>query len=563
MRKILHGDEARQAILRGVNTLADAVKVTLGPRGRCVMLEAPHPMFPPKLTKDGVSVAKEVRDLEDPYENAGANLIREAASKTSDQAGDGTTTATLLAQVIYQRGLEYLSQGANPVALKRGIDAAVEVVIDHIKSIAQPVTDDETIARIGTIASNGDRELGELIADAMRRVGRDGVITIAESSDAETTLQVVEGMQLDRGWLAQPFVTNPERLETVLENPYILITERKMFTMTDELSNVLAAVGKAGRPVLIIASDYDQPFVVTLIHNNQLGVLRSCIVKAPAFGDLRRAILEDLATVTGAYAFTEDCGRALSSISVSDLGEAQRVTAHGHDSHGYTIIAGGKGDAAKKEARMSLLRSLIEAADDDYQREILKTRLAKLASGVAMIRVGAATQAEQKEKMDRVDDAVCATRAAVEEGIVPGGGKALLSARGVLEGKHCGARTEDEARGARIIFDALDAPTRQICLNAGVESSQIEHIIRMNEGRVMAGVIGNIGCDGGDFATGVGTLPENLGYNAATDVFEDLVESGVIDPAKVVRCALTNAASVASTLLTTEASICAIPERRQ
>lgn len=559
MRKILYGDEARAAILRGVNTLADAVKATLGPKGRCALLEI-HPMFAPRISKDGVSVSKEIRDLADPFENMGANLIREAATKTSDDAGDGTTTATLLAQAIFQKGLEYLEQGANPVALKRGIDAGVAIVVEHIKSIAQAVTDDETIARVGSIASNGDRAIGELIADAMRKVGRDGVITITESADSETTLQVVEGMQLDRGWLAHPFILNPERMESVLEKPFILITERKLFTMTEELGNVLATAGQTG-PVLIVASDYDQPFVVSLIHNRGQGLLTSVPIKAPAFGDQRRALLEDLAVVTGGYAFTEDSGRTLASITIEDLGRAQRVTV-GRDS---TTIASGAGDKATKDSRATLLRSLIEATDDGLQKELLRQRLAKLASGIAVIRVGAATDAEQKEKIDRVDDAVCATRAAVKEGIVPGGGKALLMATGRVEAlmfdKMC---PSDVIKGMGIILDALAAPTRQIAINAGIDGEQLEHIVSMGRGVFeIGGTFSGLDEDGGEYPVGHGTMDiTHLGYNAATDRFEDLVKSGVIDPAKVVRCAIQNAASVASTLLLTESAVCTIPEKQ-
>jgi len=590
----MKGDEIRQAILRGVNTLADAVTCTLGPKGRNVILER-NPMWPPVVTKDGVTVAKEVRDLADPYENAGANLIREAASKTSDQAGDGTTTATLLAQVIYQKGLDCLASGANPVALKRGIDAAVTVVTDHIKSIAQPVQDDETIVRVGTISSNGDRSIGELIADAMKRVGRDGVITIGESTDAETTLQVVEGMQIDRGWLAYPFITDPERLEAVLNEPYILLTERKLFTMTPELDTVLAQVGQSGRPVLIIAGDFDQPFVISLIHNNQLGVLRSVAVKAPAFGDLRRAMLEDMALVTGAYAFTEDCGRPLSTVTMDDLGRAVRVTV----GQSFTTIAGGYGDEEGKNSRMTLLRSLIDSTENDLDRERLKQRLARLASGVAVIKVGAVTEGEMREKKDRVDDAVCATRAAVEEGIVPGGGLALIrcaaavgtlclemedpgfvdpirlcdlvrlaSCESVVKllfrffGWALRIRTSDfatfrlyrrgwllwlqcsqgdELKGALIIMETLSAPLRQICSNAGEDGE-----------KVVTRVLQNLVDEDG-----------NLGYDAATGEYGNLVERGIIDPAKVCRCALQNAASVAALLLTTEAMVCTWPEQKK
>jgi chaperonin GroEL len=532
-RQVLSGTEIRAALLRGVNTLANTVTATLGPKGRCIILER-NPMWPPVVTKDGVTVSKEVRDLADPYENAGAQLIREAASKTSDQAGDGTTTATLLAQRIYQKGLECLDAGANPVALKRGIDKAVAVVVEHIKEIAQPVEDNETIARVGTISSNGDRAIGDLIANAMARVGRDGVITISDSNDADTTLQVSEGMQIDRGWFPlHPFVTNPERLETVMQEPYILLTERKMFTMTDELSNVLAAVGKAGHPVLLIVGDYDQPFIVTLIHNLKLGQLMSCVVKAPAFGDDRRAALEDLAVVTGGYAFTENCGRELASITIEDLGRAVQVTVE----QASTTIVGGYGDVEAKESRMTLLRSLIEATDNEYQRELLRKRLARLASGVAVIKVGAVTEAERNEKKDRIDDAVCATHAAVEEGIVPGGGMALIlsmDAVSVLIAEHLA--TDDEAKGMKIIYDVLREPLLQICANAGEDGSEILNTI----------VRGGPG----------------IGYNAATGVFEDLIQAGVIDPAKVIRCAILNAASVSALMLCTEAMVCTMPEKK-
>jgi chaperonin GroEL len=494
-------------------------------------------MWPPHVSKDGVSTAKEVRDLADPYENAGAQLIREAASKTSDQAGDGTTTATLLAKRIYQKGLECLDAGANPVALKRGIDKAVAVVVEHIKTIAQPVEDNETIARVGTISSNGDRFIGDLIADAMYRVGRDGVITISNSNDADTTLTVSEGMQIDRGWFTPGpngiFLTDAARLESVLDEPYILLTERKMFTMTDELSNVLAELGRAGKPVLIVAGDYDQPFVVTLIHNKQKGYLNSVIVKAPAFGDERLAALEDLAVITGGYAFTENCGRELASITVDDLGRASQITVEQNS----TTIVGGYGDKHAKDVRMTLLRSLIEATDNDYQRELLRKRLARLASGVAVIKVGAVTEAERNEKKDRVDDAVCATRAAVMEGIVPGGGMALILSMdtvGTLIAEH--PFTDDEAKGMQIIYDVLREPLLQICSNAGEDGSEILNTI----------VRGGPG----------------IGYNAATGVFEDLIAAGVIDPARVVRCALVNAASVAALMLTTEAMVCTMPERK-
>lgn len=558
-RQILKGDAIRHAVLRGVNTLADAVTCTLGPKGRNVILER-NPMWPPAVTKDGVTVAKEVRDLANPWENAGANLIREAASKTSDQAGDGTTTATLLAQVIYQKGLEALAEGANPVALKRGIDRAVGTVVAKIKDMAQAVSNNETIARIGTISSNGDAVIGDLIASAMSKVGMDGIITIDESRDADTTLQVVEGMQIDRGWLAAPFVTDPERLEAVLENPYILITERKLFTVTPELDIVLAEAGKEGRPVLVVAADYEQPFVISLIYNLKLGVLRSLVVKAPAFGDERRLQLEDLAIATGGFAFTENCGRALESLTLEDLGQAQRVIAHGHDAGGTTTIIGSKGSKELMEARITLLRSLISATENDHQRELMRRRLARLASGVAVIKVGAVTDGERQEKRDRVDDAVCATKAAVEEGVVPGGGKALLLAIADLELLVLLLRGTDTdmLRGIRIVQQALEAPIRKILANAGLREERKER---------RSGIVG--------LFLPLRTVPSEIepivekvkadkyfGYDAATGNFVDMVKAGIIDPAKVVRCALQNAASVAALLLTTEAMVSTIPEKK-
>jgi chaperonin GroEL len=538
-RRVLSGNDLRQALMRGVNTLASAVTATLGPKGRTVILER-NAMWAPHVSMDGVSVAKEIRDLEDPWENAGCHLIREAAMKTSNDAGDGTTTSTLLAQVIFQKGLECLDKGANPVALKRGIDAAVAVVVDHIRAIAQPVQDDETIVRVGMISSHGDRSIGELIAEAMRKVGRDGVIIITESSDAETTLQVIEGMEIDRGWLSDVFVNDPTRLEAVLYDPYILITERKLFTMTPEIDTLLAKVGQAGRPVLIVAGDYDMPFVVTLIHNNRLGVLKSVPVKAPAFGDLRRQTLEDMAVVTGGYAFTEDCGRTLSSATMADLGQADRVVC----GQASTAIVGGRGDRDVKKSRMTLLSSLIESTDNDLDRERLRLRLARLASGVAVLKVGAVTEGEMRERKDRVDDAVCATKAAVEEGIVPGGGKALLSARNAI-GNYWNKLTElpsgDFHTGTLIVYEALEAPLRKILANAGVEEATAE------------GVICSLGMPSTDLV---------WGYNAETREMEHLISTGVIDPAKVVRCALQNAASVAALMLTTEAMVATFAEKK-
>lgn len=538
-RQVLHGKEAREAISRGVDKLADAVVCTLGPKGRCAILEGHHPLWPPRVTKDGVTVAKEVRDLEDPFENIGANLIREAANRTSGQAGDGTTTATLLAREIYKLGAAALEDGANPQGLKRGIDAAVAVIVEHIAKTAQKVEDSETIARVGTISSNGDRKVGEMIASAMDKVGRDGVITVTESNDTDMHLKIVEGMQIDRGFVAFPFVANMERMETILLNARVLITERKLWTMPNELSDVLAEIGKNGNPVLIVAGDYDQPFVVMLIHNNQVGTLKSVPVKAPAFGDLRRAMLEDLAIVTGAYAFTEDCGRPITSVTIEDFGFAERIEIRGQDAAGTTTFAGGGGDPDKRERRMQLLRTLIETSDNDHERENLKLRLGKIAAGVAVLKVGAPTKAEMEEKRDRVEDAVCATKAAVKEGIVPGGGIAYLQASEYPD-RPDWLREKDELLGYLIVRQALAAPFKKIIENAG--GNPLDMLIECSN----------------RMATG----ERHLGYNAAAERWEDLVAAGIIDPAMVVRCALQNAASVASTLLLTECSVCSIPERK-
>jgi chaperonin GroEL len=541
-RQVLHDQDIRAALLRGVNTLADSVKVTLGPMGRNVILERDK-RFPPVITKDGVTVAKEVRDLEDPWENAGAHLIREAATKASDEAGDGTTTATLLAQVIFQKGLEALDAGANPVSLKRGIDKAVSVVVEHIKSIAQPVTDDETIARVGTIAANGDREIGDLLAKAMAKVGEDGVITFTDSLDTETTMKVVDGMQVSRGFhppqSAMHFITDPDRLETILEKPYILITERKVQSMTAELQALIESILASRRPVLFIAGDYDGPFIVSLIANIQQGVFRSVAIKAPYFGNDRSAMLGDIAAITGGYAFTEDCGRKLESIAISDLGQAERVTV----GQLTTLIVGGMGEKEAVARRVEFLRAMIEATEQSLDREKLRQRLALLSSGIAVIRVGAPTEIEQKEKKDRVEDAICATKAAVEEGIVPGGGLALLLCSDALwetELFNPEETAKDEMAGARIILEALEAPLSQICENAGVEAepklAEITEFI----------------CNG----------KRGVGYNAATDTFEDLIAAGIIDPAKVTRTALQKAASVAATMLTTACMVAGVPERK-
>ena len=531
-RKVVLGTDARQKILNGVNTLADAVKATLGPKGRNAVIEI-HRNFPPVITKDGVRTAKSIFDLEDPYENMGCHILREAASKTSDLAGDGTTTSTVLAQAIYQKGLEYLAAGASPVALKRGIDKAVSVVVDRIKEIATPVSSDQDIVNIGTISANGDVEIGNLIARAMSEVGKDGIILMGQSNTYENILDVKDGMQLDRGFVAPHFATNLERQEAVLDNAYILVTERRITSMTAELEAAIEPLLRNKSPLLVIAGDFEAPFVVTLIENKNQGILLSVPVKAPGFGDYRKAALEDVAALTGAYAFTEDCGRKLDSITTEDLGRAERVVVN-KDS---TTITKGYGTTAVIEQRVTSIRSQLNLEFNDLDKMRLRQRLACLTSGIAIIKVGAATETELKEKSDRVEDAICATKAAVEEGIVPGGGKAyLLAITNVL--KLVQTLKGDEQAGALIVRQVLESPTRQILTNAGLDAQADETIEKMRSGN----------------------LP--FGYNASTDEYENLLESGVIDPAKVCRVALQNAASVASMLLTTDSMIATFPETK-
>jgi chaperonin GroEL len=524
-KQIIYGEESRQAILRGVNQLADAVKVTLGPKGRNVVLD--KKFGSPTITKDGVTVAKEI-ELKDPMANMGAQMVREVASKTSDIAGDGTTTATVLAQAIYREGVKNVVSGANPMDIKRGIDRAVEKVIEGLKSQSKPVTG-KMIAQVGTISANGDAEIGKFIADAMEKVGKDGVITVEEAKTLETSLDVVEGMQFDRGYLSPYFVTDPERMEVVLENPVILIHEKKISNMKDLLP-VLEQVARMGRPLLIIAEDVEGEALATLVVNKLRGTLQAAAVKAPGFGDRRKAMLEDIATLTGGKAITEDLGLKLENIKVEDLGKAKKVTI---DKDNTTIVEGA-GNSKDIEGRVKQIRAQVEETTSDYDREKLQERLAKLVGGVAVIKVGAATETEMKEKKARVEDAMHATKAAVEEGIVPGGGVALIRASKGLDGMKLEG---DQQIGVNIIRRAIEEPLRWIATNAGKEGSIILSLVKEKEG--------------------------SIGYNAQDDKFEDLIAAGVIDPTKVVRSALQHASSIASLLLTTEALICDIPEEKK
>ncbi len=539
-KQILHGEDSRQAILRGVNTLADAVKVTLGPKGRNVVIE--KKFGSPTITKDGVTVAKEI-ELSNSLENMGAQMVREVASKTSDVAGDGTTTATVLAQAIYREGVKTVAAGANPMALKRGIDKAVEKIVgkrdkegvfEHTGALgkfSKPVSGD-MIAQVGTISANGDHEIGQIIAQAMEKVGKDGVITVEESKTMQTHLETVDGMQFDRGYLSPYFVTDPDRMEAALEDAYILIHEKKISTMKDLLP-LLEQVARNAKPLVIIAEDVDGEALATLVVNKLRGTLNVAAVKAPGFGDRRKAMLEDIAKLTGGRAITEELGIKLESVKLEDLGRAKRVTI---DKDNTTIIDGA-GKAEDIQGRVKEIRNQIDKTTSDYDREKLQERLAKLVGGVAVIKVGAATETEMKEKKARVEDAMHATRAAVEEGIVPGGGVALIrSAKEVedliktLEG--------DEKIGAQIIRRAIEEPLRLIVGNAGEEG---------------AVVIGKV----------LDSKDAHYGYNAATNQFEDLVKAGVIDPTKVTRTALQNAASIAGLMLTTEAMVADIPEKKE
>src|SRR5258708_7421945 len=536
-KQILHGEDSRQAILRGVNILADAVKVTLGPKGRNVVIE--KKFGSPTITKDGVTVAKEI-ELGNALENMGAQMVREVASKTSDVAGDGTTTATVLAQAIYREGVKTVAAGANPMALKRGIDKAVEAIIGKrdengaavggaLSKLSKPVSGD-MIAQVGTISANSDSQIGTIIAEAMKKVGKDGVITVEESKTMERQLDVVEGMQFDRGYLSPYFVTDAERMEVALENPYILIYEKKISSMKDLLP-LLEQIARTAKPLVIIAEDVDGEALATLVVNKLRGTLNVAAVKAPGFGDRRKAMLEDIAVLTGGKAITEDLGIKLEGVKIEDLGTAKRITI---DKDNTTIVDGGGADG-KVEGRVKEIRAQVEKTTSDYDREKLQERLAKLVGGVAVIKVGAATETEMKEKKARVEDAMHATRAAVEEGIVPGGGVALVRAGKVVDELKLEG---DQKVGVDIVRRAIEAPMRWIATNAGQEGTIVVQKVKEKD-------------------------DANFGYNAATDTYEDLVKSGVIDPTKVVRSALQNAASIASLLLTTEAMVSEIPEEKK
>ncbi len=525
-KDVYFSSDARDRMLRGVNTLANAVKVTLGPKGRNVVIE--KSFGAPRSTKDGVSVAKEI-ELADKFENLGAQLIREVASKTNDKAGDGTTTATVLAQAIVAEGLKSVAAGMNPMDLKRGVDKAVAKVVEEIRNTSKKVSANSEIAQVGTISANGDAEVGDMIAKAMEKVGNEGVITVEEAKTAETELDVVEGMQFDRGYLSPYFITNAEKMEAELEEPLILLFEKKLSSL-QPLLPVLEAVVQSGRPLLIVAEDVEGEALATLVVNKLRGGLRVAAVKAPGFGDRRKAMLEDIATLTGGQLISEDLGIKLENVSLDMLGKAKKVTITKDD----TTIVDGAGDKADIEGRIAQIKKQIEDTTSDYDKEKLQERLAKLAGGVAVIRVGGATEVEVKEKKDRVDDALNATRAAVEEGIVPGGGVALLKASRVLDGFK--GENDDQEAGVAIVRRALQAPIRQIAENAGVEGSIV-----------------------------VGKVLENAsatyGFNAQTEEYVDLVQAGVIDPAKVVRTALQDAASVAGLLITTEAAIVEAPKK--
>jgi chaperonin GroEL len=528
-KDIVYREDARAAILRGVNALADAVKVTLGPRGRNVILD--KKWGSPTITKDGVTVAKEI-DLKNPMENLGARMVREVASKTSDVAGDGTTTATVLAQALYREGSKNVTAGANPMELKRGVDRAVAVVVEELKKLSKPVKG-KMIAQVGTISANNDEEIGTIIAEAMEKVGKDGVITVEESRTMDTVLEVVEGMRFDRGYLSPYFVTDPERMEVVLENPHILIYEKKISSMKDLLP-VLEKIAQQGQPLVLIAEDVEGEALATLVVNKLRGTLRVAAVKAPGYGDRRKAMLEDIAVLTGGKAVTEDLGIKLENLRLEDLGRAKKVVI---DKENTTIIEGG-GQPKDIEGRVKQIRAQVEETTSDYDREKLQERLAKLVGGVAVIKVGAATETEMKEKKARVEDAMHATKAAVEEGIVPGGGVALLRSQAALEKLAADkGLSHDELVGVQIVRRAAEEPMRWIAHNAG------------QEGNIVVGKVRE--------------LEPEVGYNAQTDRFENLIEAGVIDPTKVVRSAIQNAASIASLLLTTEAIVAEIPEKKK
>jgi chaperonin GroEL len=525
-KQLLFDEEARRAILRGVDKLADAVKVTLGPKGRNVVLD--KKWGAPTITKDGVTVAKEI-ELQDPYENMGAQMVKEVASKTSDAAGDGTTTATVLAQAIIREGLKNVTAGSNPMALNRGIEKAVEAVLTEIKALSKPTKGKKEIAQVATISANNDKTIGDLIADAMEKVGKDGVITVEEAKGVETTLDVVEGMRFDRGYISPYFVTDPARMETVIEDPYILLHEKKISSLKDLLP-LLEQVAKLGRPLLIIAEEVDGEALATLVVNKLRGTLTTCAVKAPGFGDRRKELLQDLAVLTGGTVLSEELGIKLEHVKLEDLGKAKKVLV---DKENTTVIEGA-GKAKEIEGRIKQIRTQIEETTSDYDREKLQERLAKLAGGVAVIKVGAPTEVAMKEKKDRVEDALNATRAAVEEGIVPGGGVVFLRALSAVDTLRLSG---DEKTGAGIIRRALEEPIRQIAENAGAEGSIVVQRVREGKGA--------------------------FGFNAETETYEDLMTAGIIDPTKVTRVALQNAASIAGLMVTTECLVTEIPEKEK
>ncbi len=523
---IIRNEEARHKILDGVNRLADTVKLTLGPKGRNVVID--KKFGSPVVTKDGVSVAKEI-ELKDPFENMGAQMVNEVASRTSDKAGDGTTTATVLAQAIYREGLKNVTAGANPMDIKRGIDDAVIKAVLEIKEMSKPTKNKTEISQVGTISANHDSTIGDLIAEAMDKVGKDGVITVEEAKSMETSLDIVEGMQFDRGYLSPYFVTDSERMEVVMEDTYILLHEKKISNMKDLLP-VLEKIAKSGKPLLIIAEDVEGEALATLVVNKLRGSLNACAVKAPGFGDRRKDMLTDMAILTGGTVITEDMGTKLENIALEDLGQAKQITVDKEN----TILIDGKGKSEQIQSRVKQIRNQIEDTTSDYDREKLQERLAKLVGGVAIIKVGAATEIEMKEKKDRVEDALNATRAAVEEGVVPGGGVVLLRAALALDslkGNH------DYELGVKIVKRALEEPLRQIAVNAGEEGTVVAEKVKEFEG--------------------------NVGYDARSGGYTDMIKSGIIDPAKVARTALQNAASISSLLLTTEAMIAELPEQRK
>jgi chaperonin GroEL len=526
-KQLIFNEEARNAILRGVTILTDAVKATLGPKGRNVIID--RKFGTPNITKDGVTVAKEI-ELKEPFENMGAQLVREVASKTSDTAGDGTTTATLLAYSIYKEGMKNVAAGANPMDLKRGIDKAVEVAVEELKKMSKPVQEKKEIAQVGAISANNDMSIGELIADAMDKVGKDGVITVEEAKGLETTLEVVEGMQFDRGYISPYFITDPERMECVLEDCFILCHDKKISSMRD-LVPLLEQIAKMGKPLLIIAEDVEGEALATLVVNKLRGTLQVCAVKAPGFGERRKAMLEDISILTGGTVISEDIGMKLENVKLTDLGRAKKVTV---DKENTTIVEGA-GDPAKIQGRIKQIKTQIEETTSDYDREKLQERLAKLAGGVAVINVGAATETEMKEKKARVEDALHATRAAVEEGIVPGGGVALLRCIPALEKLKLEG---DQQIGVEIVKKALEEPTKQIIANAGLEASIIVEKIKESKDK-------------------------NFGFDAQKEEYADMFKAGVIDPTKVTRTALQNAASVAGLMLTTSVMVTELPEKEE